>query len=359
MSPFVPFLGCESVLKLQFWKPFTTWLRSSSVFLRCESVLKLQFWKPFTTPLHLLPYRAEVWISPEITILKAIHNVKSSICSKASVWISPEITILKAIHNKVGNVIPSIWGVNQSWNYNFESHSQPKLTRSPSSVGVNQSWNYNFESHSQQKFWASKLVCGCESVLKLQFWKPFTTNGQNAVAVGLVWISPEITILKAIHNGMYLKTDKLCGVNQSWNYNFESHSQQLVRKQLGIDRCESVLKLQFWKPFTTGIDQFVYHIGVWISPEITILKAIHNTVGNVIPSIWVWISPEITILKAIHNLAMFDERWANGVNQSWNYNFESHSQLGSLVGSRCLRCESVLKLQFWKPFTTVRSACGV
>ena len=85
------------------------------------------------------------------------------------VWISPEITILKAIHNGNGGRSANFAGVNQSWNYNFESHSQPTKA-------------------TQQ--------------------------------LRRVWISPEITILKAIHNKYYRVLVLPTGVNQSWNYNF-------------------------------------------------------------------------------------------------------------------------------------------
>ena len=243
------------------------------------------------------------------------------------VWISPEITILKAIHNT-------------SW---METHYD---------IGVNQSWNYNFESHSQLVVPIAARHVGCESVLKLQFWKPFTTIFAELFQAGQVWISPEITILKAIHNRSLARMRYTPGVNQSWNYNFESHSQQ---KNCCIKlnwRCESVLKLQFWKPFTT-IEVFGWPVeGCESVLKLQFWKPFTTGCDAAVNTSSVWISPEITILKAIHNVSTGRHLRRRGVNQSWNYNFESHSQPPPRAYRRRAWCESVLKLQFWKPFTT-------
>ena len=217
-------------------------------------------------------------------------------------------------------------GVNQSWNYNFESHSQLGLCGHLISIGVNQSWNYNFESHSQQpsileaaiarcesvlklQFWKpfTTLVIDrdtpwrCESVLKLQFWKPFTTFGYNSSTWRMVWISPEITILKAIHNKYVSLGTTKTGVNQSWNYNFESHSQQ-PKKTSANWRCESVLKLQFWKPFTTNRKRENKHRRCESVLKLQFWKPFTTLLCGSIQLTKVWISPEITILKAIHNI---------------------------------------------------------
>ena len=222
--------------------------------------------------------------------------------------------------------------MNQSWNYNFESHSQPAPPRCWRRSGVNQSWNYNFESHSQQISTSPAILQRCESVLKLQFWKPFTTLDYYSYSNISVWISPEITILKAIHNCCRLKMNSsmvwispeitilkaihnrvdcikimVWGVNQSWNYNFESHSQHSINCFNNSGRCESVLKLQFWKPFTTRV--------VWAFDfnrcesvlKLQFWKPFTTLNWGESAKVKVWISPEITILKAIHNYGYANE----------------------------------------------------
>ena len=139
--------------------------------------MKLQFWKRFTT-LHAL-------IEPYILLCLITwnYNFESDsqlsecfyycICSCVS---SHEITILKAIHNiKLGFKI----------------------------------WNLAVSHHMKLQFWKrfttkaniiKKAVVAVSHHMKLQFWKRFTTIICTTTAESSCVSSHEITILKAIHN---------------------------------------------------------------------------------------------------------------------------------------------------------------
>ena len=196
------------------------------------------------------------------------------------------------------------------------------------------------------------MVLCCQSKTKLQFWERFTTYGISFEAVGVLSIKDQITILRAIHNGVAHVLKNLYAVNQRPNYNFESDSQP-SKAVLPVDSavnqrpnynfesdsqrslsnfsltfcCQSKTKLQFWERFTTASKFLLTLRLLSIKDQITILRAIHN-------------QQSVTIIAFI------------AVNQRPNYNFESDSQ--PFAGSKAapLGCQSKTKLQFWERFTT-------
>ena len=68
--------------------------------LYCESLVKLQIWKQFTTEDVYWLLGGELWILGKITNLKAIHNYNYCWIATWKLWILGKITNLKAIHNK-------------------------------------------------------------------------------------------------------------------------------------------------------------------------------------------------------------------------------------------------------------------
>jgi len=117
-------------------------------------------------------------------------------------------------------------------------------------------------------------------------------------------------------------------------------------------RCQ---RYNFWKQFTTRMDELILDEELFTMSKIQFLKAIHNWWSTLPLLFLLFTMSKIQFLKAIHNKLARLISHNSVVYDVKDTIFESNSQhvIPDLRNNySCLRCQ---RYNFWKQFTTIKS----